>query len=62
MITDVDLSDYVEIGGIKVPQTVRYKDGTQDKKSYQFNVEYKEDIFTKPPHIDAGPEAWKVKR
>jgi len=59
-VTDVDLSDYVEIEGIRVPQTVKYKDGTQDKKSYQFNVEYKEDIFTQPPHIDAGPEAWKV--
>jgi len=49
----------VEVGGIKVPQTVRYDDGTQDKKSYRFNVEYKEDIFTKSPQIDAGREAWK---
>lgn len=58
-VTTIDLADYVEVGGIKLPQAVRYDDGTQDRKSYQFNVEYLEDIFTKPPDIDVGPEAWK---
>ena len=58
-VTTVDLADYIEVGGIKLPQTVRYDDGTQDKKSYQLNVGYKEDIFTKPTHIEAGAKAWK---
>jgi len=58
-VTAIDLADYVEVGGIKLPQTLRYDDGTQDKKSYQLNVEYKEEIFTKPTHIEAEPEAWK---
>lgn len=58
-VTTIDLADYVEVGGIKLPQTVRYEDGTQDKRSYRLNVEYREDIFTKPTHIEAGPEAWK---
>jgi hypothetical protein len=59
-ITALDLSDYVEISGIKVPQTVKYDDGTEYKQSYQFNVEYNKDIFIKPPPIEAGPEAWKI--
>ena len=58
-VTAIDLADYVEVGGIKLPQTLKYDDGTQDKKSYRLNVEYKEDIFIKPTHIEAGPEAWK---
>ena len=58
-VTVIDLADYVEVGGIKLPQTMRYEDRTADKKSYQLNVEYKEDIFTKPTRIEAGPEAWK---
>ena len=58
-VTAIDLADYVEVGGIKLPQTVRYEDGTRDKKSYQLNVQYKEDIFIKPPHIEAGLGAWK---
>ena len=58
-VTAIDLADYVEVEGIKLPQTVRFYDGTQYKQSYQLNVGYKEDIFIKPPHIEAGPEAWK---
>ena len=55
----IKLSDYAEISGIKVPLTVEYDDGTKYKASVQFNVEYNEDIFVKPPPIEAGPEAWK---
>lgn len=59
-VTPIDLADYVEVGGIKLPQTVSYHDGTQGKQSYQLNVGYKDDIFTKPTRIEAGPEAWKT--
>ena len=54
------MSDYVEISGIKVPQTIKYDDGTEYNQSYQFNVEYNKDVFIRPPGIEAGPEAWKI--
>jgi hypothetical protein len=60
-ITALELSDYVEISGIKVPQKVKYDDGTEYKQTYQFNVRYNEDIFIHPTTIEAGPEAWKSK-
>lgn len=60
-ITAVELSDYVEISGIRVPQQVKYDDGTVYKQTYQFNVEYNKDIFIKPTTLEAGPEAWKPK-
>lgn len=53
-------SDYVDIGGIKVPQTVEYDNGSKYKAAFQFNVEYNENIFINPPPIEAGPEAWKL--
>ena len=58
-VTPIDLADYVEVGGIKLPQKLRFEDNTRDKQSYQLNVEYNEDIFIKPTRIEAGPEAWK---
>lgn len=54
-----NLSDYTEVNGIKVPQKGE-ADGSVDKISIQINVPYNEDIFTKPPSVAAGPEAWKV--
>jgi hypothetical protein len=53
-------SDYTEVNGIKVPLTIVYYDGSKYKASFQFNVEYNDDIFVKPPSISAGPEAWKM--
>lgn len=61
-VTPIDLADYVDVGGIKLPQKLRFEDNTRDKQSYQLNVEYKEDIFTKPTRIEAGPEAWKYQK
>ena len=58
-VTAIDLADYIEAGGIKLPQTVRYDDGTQYRNIYQLNVEYNEDIFIKPTRIEDGSEAWK---
>jgi hypothetical protein len=56
-----DLSDYAEVSGIKVPQRIKYDDGSEYKISFQFDVEYNEGIFVNPPPIEAGPEAWKAK-
>lgn len=53
-------SNYTEVSGIKVPQTIVYDNGSKYRASFQFNVEYNEDIFVKPPSISAGPEAWKM--
>ena len=61
--TSIDVqrfSDYTEVNGTKVPQTVKLSDGTVDKSVIQFNVKYNEDIFTKPP-AKADPEAWRPK-
>jgi hypothetical protein len=58
----IDLSDYIEADGIKVPQTIRYDDGMVYKKAFQFNVEYDPEIFLKPSPIEAGPEAWRRKK
>lgn len=54
-------SNYTEVNGIKVPLTQEYDDGSTYKASFQFNVEYKKDIFIKPPPIEAGPKAWRLK-
>jgi hypothetical protein len=56
-----NFSDYIEVSGIKVPQRFEYDDGSEYKATFQFNVEYNEDIFVKPPSISAGSAAWKKK-
>ena len=69
-IMALDLSDYIEISGIKVPQTskvdegdkYKYGEGVKYKASFKFNVEYDPEIFVKPPPLEAGPEAWRRKR
>lgn len=60
-ITTIDLADYVDIGGIKLPQTLKYYDGTKHKQRYQVNVGYNEDIFTKLTKIEDGLEVWTIK-
>lgn len=57
----VYMSDYVEIGGIQMPQKVSYKPGPMIPANFEINVEYDPTIFERPPSIAAGPEAWKVK-
>ncbi len=59
-VTSLALFNYVDISGIKVPQTIKYDDGTEYNQRYEFNVEYNQDLFIKPPSIEAGPEAWKI--
>jgi hypothetical protein len=55
-------SDYTEVGGIKVPQTIEYNNHSKYKATFRFNVEYNEEIFVQPPSISGGPEAWKKQR
>lgn len=50
----VDLSEYVSVSGIQLP-------GKQKKGSinFQINPAYDEDIFNRPPSIEAGPQIWQ---
>ncbi|MFN2599134.1 MAG: hypothetical protein ABR563_18335, partial [Pyrinomonadaceae bacterium] len=47
------LSDYIESGGIKMPQMLRGDANDHAyKESIQINVEYNEDIFNNPPSME----------
>lgn len=61
-VENVDLSDYVEVEGIKMPRVVKSEGSAAVRVSYQFNVKYNEEIFNKPPSLKAGPEVWRVSR
>jgi len=52
----VRLSDYVDVGGIKMPSKVNGL-----KSSLQINVEYDEQIFVREPNVGAGIQQWKKK-
>ena len=54
-------SDYIDVNGIKVPQRVKFEDGTEGKYMIRFNVEYEPDIFVKPPRLGLGQKAWQPK-
>jgi hypothetical protein len=60
-IVVTDLSDYVEVNGIKVPQRATPENGSTFRSKVLINVDYNENIFVKPVMIEVGPEAWKVK-
>ena len=52
------LGDYVEVNGLKLPGKVaRGKD--KNETTYQLNVDYDEGLFTRPPAITDGPDAWR---
>jgi hypothetical protein len=55
------LDDYVEVNGLKLPSKVaRGKD--KNETTYQLNVDYDEGLFTRPPVITDGPDAWQPKK
>lgn len=55
----IDLSDYIQVDGIRIPQTLTLRDGKKYTSNVKINVEYKEGIFQNPPRFDAGAEAWR---
>ncbi len=61
-ISNVDLSDYVEVNEIKVPRKVKPENGSVFSTKIQMNVEFNEEIFTGPKAIEAGPEVWRPKK
>jgi hypothetical protein len=57
--TTIQLSDYGEVNGIKVPRVFKYdEDGSVYKEDVQFNIEYDPDVFTKRPSPTLGSKAW----
>lgn len=54
-------SNYIDVNGIRVPQRVKFEDGTEEKSIIQFNVEYDPNIFVKPPRAGLGQKAWQPK-
>ena len=60
--TAIQLSEYVEVNGIKVPQVLKYYDGSVYKLEVQFDVEFDPDLFTKRVSPEAGPKAWMKRR
>ncbi|MDQ3256472.1 MAG: hypothetical protein M3R15_21720, partial [Acidobacteriota bacterium] len=58
-----NLDDYIEVNGIRLPQTVTRVGPLGSEKmrvNHQINVDYDKRIFERPPTIEAGPEAWKA--
>lgn len=66
---DPKFLDYVDVQGIKMPSKFilggndKFPDKTHYKATYQFNVEYNEDIFVTPPlPAESAADAWKPKK
>jgi hypothetical protein len=60
--TDIDsiyLSDYVEVCGFQMP--TKLDDGNVYSLKYQFNVDFDESIFAKPPIFAGKDDLWKKK-
>jgi hypothetical protein len=53
-------SEYADVGGIQMPLVVRPDGGGKLPTSFQFNVEYDERIFERPPSALAAPDAWRT--
>jgi len=56
----IALPEYVEVNGIKVPSKTEI-DGVRGNVVVQLNVSYEEELFSRPPSIAAGADAWKAK-
>ena len=61
-ISNVDLSEYVEVDGIKIPRKVTPENSSTFNNRIQINVDYNEEVFVKPTTLEAGPETWRPKK
>jgi hypothetical protein len=60
-------SNYMDVRGIKFAQNSisKFDDGTPWKSSnlsFQIDVDYKKDLFDKPPSLKDGPSGWQERR
>lgn len=53
--------DYLTVDGIQVPSRSRSQGSRKTRMNIEFNVEYDESIFERPPSIEEGPNAWQKK-
>lgn len=61
-VNTYDLSNYVPIEGVMMATTIKAEGETgSETTTFQFNVDFNEDIFEKPPRFEDGPQAWKRK-
>lgn len=64
----LEYSNYIDVKGIKFAREIRYKFSHDkhwsSKSEYitDIDVDYREDLFDKPPSIKDGPEGWKSKK
>jgi hypothetical protein len=54
-------SDYVTIDGIQMPRVVNMDGDGKLPLDFQFNVEYDEQLFERPPSALAAPDVWQAK-
>jgi len=54
--TNIIFSKYVDVNGIKIPS----ENDASGKVVVQLSVDYNEKLFSKPPSIASGPDAWKA--
>lgn len=52
----LDFSEYASVGGVMLPG--RQKRG---RINFQINPPYDEAVFTRPPLLEAGPHAWRLR-
>lgn len=61
-----ELSDYALVDGIQLPRSVHTQMNEsgffKDRVEYEINVAYDERVFSEPPSLAAGPQAWRLVR
>jgi hypothetical protein len=58
----VTFSDYDDVNGIQMPRRVGHIARPELPLRIQINVEYDPAIFTHPPSIKSGRDAWKKQK
>src|SRR5262245_61238644 len=59
MFTWVDLGEYREIAGIKVPTAISSEGGRWDRVQVEINADYNQEVFEREPDMKAGPYQWR---
>jgi hypothetical protein len=57
----IDLGDYAEIEGVRMPQKVNWADAS-NRTTYRFNVEYRAGLFERPPAPGSESNGWAAGR